>query len=283
MSSFLSVDCGNAVESLASSTEPADTLSTVAGAPFLLLQITDTHIGGDWGGDEDPIAGLRAVVDEVLRLPDRPDAVVHTGDLVEHGAAEEYGVLRELTSALPSPLHVLPGNHDDRAVLRAQFGLAGSGGDPIRYAADLGSLRLIALDTSIPGHVAGALDAEQLAWLDDTLAAAPTQVTVLALHHPPFATGVPPWDEIGLPPAHRAALVDVLERHPQVRRAICGHVHQTITGTLAGRPALTIPSTYVQGRLDFTATELQLGPGPRGFALHAVVDGEIASYVRTID
>jgi len=250
-------------------------------APFVVLQITDTHIGGDWGG-EDPVAGLAAVIDEVLRLPDRPDAVLLTGDLTEHGAAAEYATVRELTSAIAAPLHVLPGNHDDRATLRAQFGLRGSGAEPIHYAVDLGPLRLLALDTSIPGSAAGALDADQLAWLDAELAGAPSQPTLLALHHPPFVTGIAPWDEIGLAQADRGALGALLEGHPQVRRLVAGHVHQILAGSLAGRPVLTAPSTYVQARLDFTATELELVPGARGFALHAVVDGEITSFVRTL-
>ncbi|HEY2317662.1 MAG TPA: phosphodiesterase [Solirubrobacteraceae bacterium] len=253
----------------------------MTGAPFLVLQISDTHIGGNWGDGGDPIAGLREVVDEVLRLPNRPDAVLLTGDLAEHGAADEYATVRELTSAIPAPLHVLPGNHDDRAALRAQFELPGSGSEAIHYAADLGPLRLLALDTSIPGRAGGALGGDQLAWLDAELAGAPAQPTLLALHHPPIATGIAPWDEIGLAPADRAGLAGVLEDHPQVRRLVAGHVHQIITGALAGRPVLTIPSTYVQARLDFTATELELAPGPRGFALHALVDGEIVSYVRT--
>jgi 3',5'-cyclic AMP phosphodiesterase CpdA len=257
----------------------------VPGAPFLVLQISDPHIGANWGDGEggwDPITGLRDVIDEVRRMPDRPDAVLVTGDLSEHGAAAEYATVHEMMSAIPAPLHVIPGNHDDRAALRAQFGLPGSGAEPIRYTAELGPLRLVALDTTIPGRAGGALDADQLAWLDAELAGAPSRPTLLALHHPPIATGVAPWDAIGLPPADCAALGRVLEGHPQVRRLVAGHVHQVVSGGLAGRPVLTVPSTYVQARLDFTATELQLAPGPRGFAFHALVDGEIDSYLRTL-
>jgi 3',5'-cyclic AMP phosphodiesterase CpdA len=257
----------------------------VPGAPYLVVQISDPHIGGDWGDGEggwDPITGLREVIDEVRRLPDAPDAVLLTGDLSEHGAAAEYATVREMASVIAAPLHVIPGNHDDRAALRAQFGLPGSGAEPVHYSADLGPVRLVALDTTIPGRAAGALAADQLAWLDAELAQAPARPTLLALHHPPIATGVAPWDAIGLPPADRAALGLVLEGHPQVRRLVAGHVHQIIAGELAGRPVLTVPSTYVQARLDFTAAELQLVPGPRGFAVHALVDDEIVSFVRTL-
>jgi 3',5'-cyclic-AMP phosphodiesterase len=258
----------------------AVTLPPVPAAPFLLLQITDSHIGAQWDG-QDPVAGLASVVDAVRRLPDPPDAVVLTGDLTEHGATGEYASVREITSAIPAPLHVLPGNHDDRAAIRAAFNLPGAADEPVRYAVDLGPLRLVAVDTIIPGHDGGSLDGELLEWLEAELGRASERPTLLAMHHPPVATGIAAWDAIGLPPADRAALGRVLERHPQVRRVVAGHVHQTIVAQLAGRPVLTIPSTYLQARLDFTAT-LALEPGPRGYALHALVDGEIASYVRTL-
>jgi 3',5'-cyclic-AMP phosphodiesterase len=253
----------------------------VAGAPFLLLQITDTHIGGDWGG-EDPVAGLRAVVQDVQALPDPPDALILTGDLTEHGTGDEYATVRELTSPIPGPRHVLPGNHDDRGAIRAAFDLDGDASDPVRYAIDLGSLRLVAVDTTIPGSDAGQLDADTLAWLDAELARGPERTTLLAMHHPPIATGIGAWDAIGLAAGDREALARVLERHPQVKRVVAGHVHQSSTAALAGRPVLTVPSTYVQAHLDFTASKLTLGPGPRGYAVHAVVDGEIVSYVRTL-
>lgn len=248
--------------------------------PFLVAQLSDPHIGGDWGG-EDPVAGLRGVVDDVRRQPDQPDVLLVTGDLTDHGTAGEYATVRELLEPVGVPVYVIPGNHDDRAALRAAFGLPGTGAEPVQYAVDLGPLRLACIDTTIPGRAPGALDAARLDWLDAELARAPEQPTLLAMHHPPIATGVVPWDAIGLPAGDRAALAAVLARHPQVRRVVAGHVHQVITGSLAQRPVLTIPSTYVQARLDFTSPEIELGGGAPGFARHALLDGEIASYVHT--
>jgi len=251
-------------------------------APFLVVQLSDPHIGADWNG-EDPVSGLRQVVDAVLALPNRPDAVLVSGDLSEHGSAHEYARVSEAVAAIGAPVHVIAGNHDDRATLRAAFALPGEAAGPIQWAADLGPLRLVGLDTTIPGRDGGALGAESLRWLDAELGRAPDQPTLLAMHHPPVATGVAPWDAIGLPPVDRAALARVLDDHAQVRRVVSGHLHQTLTAGIAGRTVLVVPSTYVQGQLNFSAAEIDLAPGwPRGFAIHALVGREIVSYVRTL-
>jgi Icc protein len=251
-------------------------------APFLVAQISDPHVGADWAG-EDPLPGLRMVAEAVMALPNRPDAVLLTGDLSEHGSPAEYAAVREALEPIGAPVHAIAGNHDDRATLRAAFGLPGEDAGPVQWAADLGPLRLVGLDTTIPGRDGGALDAERLGWLDAELARAPDQPTLLAVHHPPIATGVAPWDAIGLAPDDRAALAQVLDGHAQVRRVVAGHVHQTITASIAGRPVLAVPSTYMQARLNFSATEIELAPGaPCGFAVHALVGREIVSYVRTL-
>jgi Icc protein len=248
---------------------------------FLLAQLSDPHIGADWGYG-DPVAGLAAAVESVRSVRPQPDAVLVSGDLADNADDAEYRQVRELLAPLRAPFFVLPGNHDDRSALRRHFDLPGVDGEPVQYAADLGPLRLIALDTTRPGEDSGALDAERLAWLDEQLAAAPDAPTLLAMHHPPLSTGAPAWDEIGLPVADRQALGEVLARHRQVRRIAGGHVHSTITAELAGRAVLTIPSTYVQSRLDFDTQEIELAAKPAGFAIHVVVDGEVSSHVQSI-
>jgi 3',5'-cyclic-AMP phosphodiesterase len=251
-------------------------------APFLVAQLSDPHIGADWHG-EDPLAALRAVVQAVVALPNRPDAVLVSGDLSEHGRPAEYAAVSETVAAIGAPVHVIAGNHDDRAALRAAFGLSCEDAGPVQWAADLGPLRLVGLDTTIPGKDGGALGAERLRWLDAELARGPERPTLVAMHHPPIATGAAPWDAIGLPPVDRTALARVLDDHGQVRGVVSGHVHQTITASIAGRPVLTVPSTYMQAQLNLSAAEIELAPGqPCGFALHALVGREIVSYVRTL-
>lgn len=206
-----------------------------------------------------------------------------SGDLAEHAADSEYDQLRELLAPLDVPVHVVAGNHDDRAALRRHFDLPGVGGEPIQYAVDLGPLRLVVLDTTRPGEDPGALDEERLAWLDAELAAAPEAPTLLAMHHPPLVTGLPALDAIGLPAEDRRALGAIVERHAQVRRLVAGHMHRAITAELAGRLVLVVPSTYMQGRLDFVSHQLRTVPEPAGFAVHALMDGELISHLQQLD
>jgi Icc protein len=248
--------------------------------PFLLAQLSDPHLGADWFDDQS-VPRLAAAVESVRALRSQPDAVLITGDIADHAADEEYEQVRKLLAPL-GPLHVLPGNHDDRRGLHRHFGVPGGDGEPVRYSVDLGPLRLVALDTTIPGEDPGELCGDQLEWLDAELAAAPEQLTLLAMHHPPLVTGVPSWDQLGLAASDRRALGEVIERHEQVRRLACGHFHRTMNGELAGRSVMVAPSTYVQMRPNFLSDELDLTAEPAGFAVHAVVDGHLISHVQTV-
>jgi Icc protein len=246
--------------------------------PFLLAQLSDPHIGATWATG-DPTARWLAAVETVARLPNPPDAVLVSGDLADHGADAEYSIVKSALDRLGVPAYVLPGNHDDRARLREHFQLPGEPTAPVHYSAEISALRLVVLDSTVPGHDSGALDSEQLAWLDAELSVAPGEVTLIAMHHPPFVTGVPAWDAIGLAPSDRQALAEVVARHPQVSRILAGHVHRAITAELAGRIVESCPSTYIQGLVRFGATELELTDESAGFLVHAVRGAQAISYV----
>lgn len=251
------------------------------GQPFFLVQLSDPHIGADWT-DADPVARLAAAIESARALCPRPDAVLVTGDLTDHASDAEYEQVLELLAPLGDPLYVLPGNHDDRRALHRHFAVPGGDGEPIQYTADLGPWRLVVLDTTRPGEHPGALDAERLGWLDEELARASQTPTLLAMHHPPLRTGIPAWDEIGLADADRQALGEVIAGHPNVRRIVAGHVHRTITGELAGRAVLTVPSTYLQMSLEFGSHELMLADDPAGFAVHVIDGGELVTHVHPV-
>jgi 3',5'-cyclic AMP phosphodiesterase CpdA len=249
---------------------------------FLLAQISDLHLGEPAVDGVEPEGCLRRVVAALARLPNRPDAVLVSGDLAEHGSAAEYRLAAETIGRLGVPVHVLPGNHDDRATMRAAFAIPGSGDAPIDYAVDLGPLRLLVVDSTIPGADRGGFDPEQLERLDAELAAAPGQPAIVAMHHPPLITAMADWDGVNLPAPERRALAQVIARHPHVRALVGGHLHRVTTATLAGRPVLAAPSTYLQARPDFAAETVALYAGAPGFALHALRDGELSTQLEIL-
>jgi 3',5'-cyclic-AMP phosphodiesterase len=253
-----------------------------AGDPFLLLQLSDTHLGAEWEGAPDPEECLARIVAAVAELPQRPDALLVSGDLADDGAAASYARVLELLAPLGLEPHVIPGNHDVREPLREAFGLPGSGEEPASHVAELGPLRLVCLDSTIPGGEGGALDEGRLEWLEEVLAADRETPTVIALHHPPLLTAMPAFERIGLATADREALAGIVARHPQVLRLVAGHVHRPIVAELAGRAVVTVPSTYMQSAPDFVGTKIKMCPDPPGFALHALRDGALATHVQTI-
>jgi Icc protein len=240
---------------------------------MLIAQITDTHVSTP-GSQNDRFfrtaAHLGRAVEHLNALRPRPDVVLATGDLVERGRVGEYRRLRALLEPLATPLYLIPGNHDDRANLARVFDhhryLPRDGGF-IQYTVDDWPVRLVALDTLVPGEGGGRLCAERLAWLDARLAEAPERPTVIFMHHPPFVTGIITMDAMGLDGSD--AFAAVIRRHPQVERIVCGHLHRPIVRRFAGTVACTSPATAHQVALDLAPeTRLAVLMEPPACMLH---------------
>ncbi|MCG6113943.1 MAG: phosphodiesterase [Mesorhizobium sp.] len=222
---------------------------------MLIAQISDAHVGvpGTLFYDRyDTAAALTRAVDALNRLDPRPDVVLFTGDLGDKGTPQEYVRIRELLSVLEIPLFVIPGNHDKRdAMLEAFADVAylPRGSAFFHYAVEDYPIRLVGLDTVAPQEFgAGELCAERLAWLDETLAAAPDRPTIIFMHHPPFDTGIGHMDRIKC--ANGPALAELVARHPQVERILCGHVHRPVQTRFGGTIAQIAPSIAHQVPLD---------------------------------
>jgi Icc protein len=213
-------------------------------------------------------------------LQPRPDIVLATGDLVERGEADEYERLREILAPLAMALLLIPGNHDDRRNLASVFAdhaYLPRNGDFVQYTVEDWPLRLVALDTLIPGESGGRLCEERLAWLEARLAEAPERPTLVFMHHPPFATGIAPMDGMGLDGID--ALAAVIRGHPQVERIACGHLHRAIVHRFAGTVACTCPATAHQIALDLPpAQRLAAVMEPPACMLHLWL-GEAAGLV----
>jgi 3',5'-cyclic-AMP phosphodiesterase len=250
----------------------------------LIAQLSDPHI--DVGpGDVGSAEALAAAVAAVLRIDPAPDAVLVTGDLTHLADARSYERARELLAPLEMPVHVLPGNHDDREALRTWLtddAVASAHGDPFHYAVRCAGARVVVCDTTLPGRDDGRVDARALAWLEYELAAEPAVPTIVAMHHAPLLTGIGAMDAIGLPGADRDALGALLARRTHVRGVVAGHVHRACFGLLAGCPVFACPSTHLQVKLD-AGPDIVLEPAPPSFALHRVLaGGEVVMLVQPV-
>ena len=243
----------------------------VAPRPTIIAQLSDPHVtapGTKLFDRIDTGTMLRDAVSHLNGLDPRPDLAVVTGDLTGDGLLDEYRHVATLLRALRVPFVVLPGNHDDRAALAEVLPRPEPWpGDEVGWqqARAVGPLRLLLLDSQLPGSPGGRLGPARLAWLDDQLGAS-TAPTVVALHHPPYATGVRHMDTMRLEDA--AALGDVVERHPHVVRIISGHVHRSITVGWRGTVVTTCPSTAHQVVLELGEDEACWRREPPGVQLH---------------
>ena len=250
---------------------------------FSVVQISDCHIGAS-GWHRDPVAGLEAAVRRTQALlGGPPDAVLVTGDIAHGGSAEHYELAHSALSELEAPLFALPGNHDEREALAARFAIPATGRTDLSYAAELGPLRLVALDTQDPGQEGGRIDEPRMQWLASTLAQAPDTPTLLAMHHPPLRTGVPPMDRASIPRGECEAFERIVAAHPQVALIATGHVHRVIAATVGRAALLAITSTADQLALDFTFGEFQRVAEPACIALHLLLDGRLVSHVAPVE
>ncbi|MEO7152554.1 MAG: phosphodiesterase [Burkholderiaceae bacterium] len=251
--------------------------STDATAPTILVQLTDLHIrepGRLAYRRVDTSKYFRAMVDAVLALKQRPHAVVISGDLTDFGRAAEYDSLRAQVAPLEAaglPVYLMPGNHDSREAMRRAFPTHAYLGDGpvVQFTVEVGPLRLLALDTVLPGRSEGALDAARLAWLEAELDASAGRPVVIAMHHPPFQTLIGHMDKIGLL-AGAPELEAIVARHPNVERVICGHLHRAIDVRFGGTIASTAPGPAHQVCLDLDPdAESAWTLEPPSFRVHA--------------
>jgi 3',5'-cyclic AMP phosphodiesterase CpdA len=205
---------------------------------LVLAQISDPHIRADSDAPTQALtralAGARAY---------GADAILLTGDLVNDEKPEEYAELTRALADAPAPFYVLPGNHDDRALMRDAFSNHRylPRGDNLSYVIDDHAVRIVAIDQIVPGQTHGDFTPALADWLETTLAAAPNKPTLIALHHPPFLTHDLLFDRIGLHEPDRFAAI--VARHKQVQRIVCGHHHRVAIGQVAHAPAIVAPST----------------------------------------
>jgi 3',5'-cyclic-AMP phosphodiesterase len=220
----------------------------------VIAHISDTHLiagDGDLYGDVDAEGRLSELLERLEGSQTRPDALIFTGDLADKGQPDAYRKLRNLVEPLADRLGAqliwVMGNHDNRAALREHLLREAPTMAPMDRVHEIAGLRVIALDTSVPGHHHGEIAQEQLQWLAAQLAEPAPFGTILAMHHPP----IPSVQDLAVTVELRdqTPLARVL-RGTDVRSILAGHLHYSTTATFAGIPvSVASASCYTQDLL----------------------------------
>lgn len=229
---------------------------------MLIAQITDTHLtenGTLAQNAVDTLPKMEAVIASINGLKVQPDVVLITGDLADDEHPDGYAQLARLRGELAPPSFVIPGNHDNRLLMRKHFSeLPGGGMEPIQYAIEDFDVRIVGIDTVMPGFDRGELCQDRLDWLENCLAKESDKPTLIMMHHPPFRTYIDELDEFGIDTGLER-FEQIVLKNPQIVRIICGHVHRSIQTVFANRLCSIAPAVSFDQALG-------LGPdGIKGF------------------
>ncbi len=244
-----------------------------------LLHISDTHLlqgGGRLYDTLAPEVSLQRIFRDLEASGARPEAIVFTGDLADHGEPGAYRLLRSIVDPAAERLGAgviwCMGNHDDRMAFRTSLFDQSGNSRPVDRVYDVNGLRVITVDTTVPGHHWGSLAGGQLDWLAEELSIPAPHGTILAMHHPPL----PAIQDL-------AAIVELRGQHElaevidgsDVRSIIAGHLHFSTAGLFAGVPVSVASATcYTQ---DLTAPSRSTRPqnGGQAYNLVHVFDDQV--------
>ncbi|WP_448004981.1 phosphodiesterase [Agromyces bauzanensis] len=252
-------------------------------ARHVVAHVSDTHLlaeGAPLGGVADTVTALERTTTQLARLDGTLDAIVVTGDVADLGEPDAYhrirAALEPLAAETGARLIWVMGNHDERTAFRSELLDEPATEQPVHQVVQVGGLRVIALDTSVPGYHHGALDAASLAWLDAVLADPAPEGTLIAMHHAPIATPLALMDVLEL--RDQDELADIV-RGRDVRMILGGHLHYATNGMFAGIPVSVAGATSYTMDLSAPTGELEGIDGGRSFTLLHVYDDSIVTSV----
>ena len=234
-------------------------------AERVLVHVSDTHLldGRALYGSIDSDTPLRRLLERLVASGTQVDALVFTGDLADRGESGAYRRLRDLVEPFALKLGAavvwVMGNHDEREPFSEVLFDGSATAEPQDRVVHCDGLRLIALDTSVPGYHHGELTPAQLEWLAAELATPAPRGTILALHHPPIPT---PVELMGLLELEDQASLARVIQGTDVRALLAGHLHYSTFSTFAGVPvSVCAASCYNIDLLGVEGTILSAVPG----------------------
>lgn len=236
-----------------------------------ILHISDTHLlagGNKLYGSVDSETHLRQLFSELEASGGRPEAIVFTGDLADRGEADAYERIRRIVDPVASRLGArviwVMGNHDNREAFRAGLFNEVPTTRPVDRVYDVHGLRIITLDTTVPGHHYGEVSGDQLDWLAEELSVPAPDGTILAMHHPPVPSMLDLAATVEL--RDQADLAEVLEGS-DVRSILAGHLHYSSTAMFAGIPVSVASATCYTQDLTVPVGGTRGRDGARAFNL----------------
>ncbi|WOP19516.1 metallophosphoesterase [Raineyella sp. LH-20] len=230
-----------------------------------LLHLSDTHFVDGRGMLHDIVdseANLREMFEGFDRANAHPEALIITGDIADRGDSDAYLRVRDVVESAAarygSQVIWCMGNHDTRENFYADLLGEEASDEPYDRVFDLNGLRVVVLDSTVPGQHWGELTEAQLAWLGDVLATPAPDGTLLALHHPPVPS---PLGLIRLFELHDQDRFAEVIRGTDVIGILGGHLHYSTTSTFAGVPVSVASATcYTQDlQVPYPAARGQAG------------------------
>lgn len=236
-----------------------------------LLHISDTHFVGDTGllhGVVDSDANLKKLFRDFAETQARPEAIIFTGDLADTGDGSAYDRLRALVEPAAAEIGAeviwVMGNHDARTPFRRHLLDSDAGEESVDMVHDINGLRVIALDSTVPGAHYGEITGEQYAWLAEELATPAPDGTVIALHHPPVPSLLQAIADVEL--RDQARFAEALQG-TDVRAVIGGHLHFNTFSDIGGVPVSVASATCYTQDLNVRPGSIRGRDGAQGFNL----------------
>lgn len=262
----------------------------VGNSDVLIAQITDTHVGydADAGENEFNFVRFREVLEHLRSQSVQPDLLILSGDITDNGQSDCYGRVRDLLAACPFPVHVIPGNHDNREELLRIFPDSPTADGFVQYAIEVDDLRILCLDTFEPGRHGGAFCEIRARWLASELAAYPDRPTVLFMHHPPVVAGID-WMDPRPQEAWFKRFHDTVAGQRQIVAIQAGHLHRPLHASVEGIPISVTPAVAPAVSLDLAAIDAEkaderaiVEAEPPFYSLHLWRGGTFVSHFQPV-
>jgi 3',5'-cyclic AMP phosphodiesterase CpdA len=226
-------------------------------ASHVIAHVSDTHLlagGRPLYGKVNTIENLGQALAQLERSIAQPEAIVFTGDLADLGEPDAYERLKAIVEPAAARMNAqiiwVMGNHDERPhYSHLLFGEESTAPQDRVY--DINGLRIISLDTTVPGYHHGELEEAQLEWLAGVLATPAPHGTLIAVHHPPIPT--PLLEAMGMLELFDQHTLAAVIRGTDVRGILAGHLHYSTYSTFAGVPVSVASATCYT--LDLSAED----------------------------